>query len=168
MVPDRQTNWGEKFALYLPNRILDALDMFSVTLGEIHFIIRNWGSRGIKLSYEGQGHSSSWSGAPAEAPSPQSGVILCLSPPKPTFPEQNLTLHPSCSCSLLMPSCPLQVTNTHVRGTCLDPKAWKSTHGSVCFRGGVCTLLCSHPPITYTLDQADTANSLSGELDVKT
>jgi len=26
-------NWGEKFALYLPNRILDALDTFSVTLG---------------------------------------------------------------------------------------------------------------------------------------
>ena len=26
-------NWGEKFALYLPNRVLDALDMFSFSLG---------------------------------------------------------------------------------------------------------------------------------------
>ena len=26
-------NWGEKIAFYLPNRILDALDTFSVTLG---------------------------------------------------------------------------------------------------------------------------------------
>lgn len=26
-------NWGEKLALYLPNRVLDALDMFSVNLG---------------------------------------------------------------------------------------------------------------------------------------
>ena len=33
MVPDRQTNWGEKIALYLPNRILDVLDLFSVTVG---------------------------------------------------------------------------------------------------------------------------------------
>ena len=33
MIPDKQTNWGEKIALYLPNRILDALDMFSLTLG---------------------------------------------------------------------------------------------------------------------------------------
>lgn len=33
MVPDRNTNWGEKFALYLPNRVLDALDLFSVTVG---------------------------------------------------------------------------------------------------------------------------------------
>ncbi|MBO5668130.1 MAG: hypothetical protein J6S43_03295 [Lentisphaeria bacterium] len=33
MVPDRNTNWGEKLALYLPNRLLDALDLFSVTLG---------------------------------------------------------------------------------------------------------------------------------------
>ena len=33
MIPNRQTNWPEKFALYLPNRVLDALDMFSVTLG---------------------------------------------------------------------------------------------------------------------------------------
>ena len=33
VIPDRDTNWGEKFALYLPNRLLDALDMFSVTLG---------------------------------------------------------------------------------------------------------------------------------------
>ncbi|MBR2345418.1 MAG: hypothetical protein IKA71_06500 [Lentisphaeria bacterium] len=29
----KDVNWGEKFALYLPNRILDALDMFSVSLG---------------------------------------------------------------------------------------------------------------------------------------
>lgn len=33
IVPDRNTNWGEKFALYLPNRVLDALDLFSVTIG---------------------------------------------------------------------------------------------------------------------------------------
>ncbi len=33
MIPDKQTNWGEKIALYLPNRILDALDMFSLTIG---------------------------------------------------------------------------------------------------------------------------------------
>ena len=33
IVPNRRTNWGEKFALYLPNRILGILDIFSVTLG---------------------------------------------------------------------------------------------------------------------------------------
>lgn len=33
MVPTQNTNWGEKLALYLPNRIMDALDMFTVTLG---------------------------------------------------------------------------------------------------------------------------------------
>ena len=33
MIPDKRTNWGEKIALYLPNRILDALDMFTVTIG---------------------------------------------------------------------------------------------------------------------------------------
>ena len=33
MVPGERTNWGEKIALYLPNRILDALDMFSLTIG---------------------------------------------------------------------------------------------------------------------------------------
>lgn len=33
IVPGRDTNWGEKFALYLPNRVLDILDIFSVTLG---------------------------------------------------------------------------------------------------------------------------------------
>lgn len=33
MVPGRDTNWGEKLALYIPNRLLDALDLFSVTLG---------------------------------------------------------------------------------------------------------------------------------------
>ena len=33
MIPDRNTNWGEKFALYLPNRVLDILDIFSVTVG---------------------------------------------------------------------------------------------------------------------------------------
>lgn len=31
--PDQETNWGEKIALYLPNRILDILDIFSVTIG---------------------------------------------------------------------------------------------------------------------------------------
>lgn len=33
MIPDERTNWGEKIVLYLPNRIVDALDMFSVTIG---------------------------------------------------------------------------------------------------------------------------------------
>ena len=33
VVPGNRTNWSEKFALYIPNRLLDALDMFSVTLG---------------------------------------------------------------------------------------------------------------------------------------
>ncbi|MBR2624815.1 MAG: hypothetical protein IKD23_00285 [Lentisphaeria bacterium] len=33
VVPGKETNWGEKIALYLPNRILDALDLFSVTVG---------------------------------------------------------------------------------------------------------------------------------------
>ena len=33
MVPGRRTNWGEKIALYLPNRILDLLDIFTVTVG---------------------------------------------------------------------------------------------------------------------------------------
>ena len=33
IVPSKQTDWAEKFALYLPNRLLDALDIFSVTLG---------------------------------------------------------------------------------------------------------------------------------------
>ncbi|MBE6356371.1 MAG: hypothetical protein E7058_04565 [Lentisphaerae bacterium] len=33
IVPSKRTNWGEKFALYLPNRILDILDIFSVTAG---------------------------------------------------------------------------------------------------------------------------------------
>lgn len=33
VIPDKDTRWGEKFALYLPNRLLDILDMFSVTLG---------------------------------------------------------------------------------------------------------------------------------------
>ena len=28
-----EINWGEKLALYLPNRVLDALDMFSFSLG---------------------------------------------------------------------------------------------------------------------------------------
>lgn len=28
-----EINWGEKLALYLPNRVLDALDMFSVAIG---------------------------------------------------------------------------------------------------------------------------------------
>ena len=102
---------------------------------EIHFIIRNWGSRGIKLSYEGQGHSSPWSGAPAEAPSPQSGVILCLSPQKPAFPEQNFTLHPTCSCSLHMPSCPLQVTNTHFRVPGSSPSWSRVFEGETARRG---------------------------------
>ncbi|MBR7131384.1 MAG: hypothetical protein IKC82_05285 [Lentisphaeria bacterium] len=33
MVPGRRTNWSEKIALYLPNRILDLLDIFTVTVG---------------------------------------------------------------------------------------------------------------------------------------
>lgn len=33
MVPNRRTNWSEKIALYLPNRILDLLDIFTVTVG---------------------------------------------------------------------------------------------------------------------------------------
>ena len=28
-----EINWGEKLALYLPNRVLDAFDMFSFSLG---------------------------------------------------------------------------------------------------------------------------------------
>lgn len=33
MVPNKRTNWSEKIALYLPNRVLDLLDIFSVTIG---------------------------------------------------------------------------------------------------------------------------------------
>lgn len=29
----KDVNWAEKFALYLPNRVMDALDMFSLSLG---------------------------------------------------------------------------------------------------------------------------------------
>lgn len=102
-----------------------------------------------------------------QKPLPSSGVSLpAVSPPTAHSSSMKLP-SPSCSCSLIMLSCPLQITNTHFTKSVPGPEGVE-IHAQKCLLQGVKSVPAS-PHILPSLTrgtETTSANALLGALDV--